>query len=83
MTVEALASEPPLGLDTLLFNKSGDILGAIFEVFGLVESPMYALRFNDSDEAAVCTPEMEIFYMPDDFEFTYRIFPNELNKYEC
>ena len=45
--VQSFRSMPALDLDSVLFFKDGQPLGRIFDVFGPVIEPRYAVRFND------------------------------------
>ena len=45
--VQSFRSMPALDLDSVLFFKDGQPLGRVFDVFGPVVEPRYAVRFND------------------------------------
>ncbi|XP_027847753.2 H/ACA ribonucleoprotein complex non-core subunit NAF1 [Aphis gossypii] len=68
--VEAFLNQPALDIDSVLFVDRGKrALGRIFDVFGSVTKPFYAVRFNDSNhiktfdiqikEPVYCAPQTE------------------------
>lgn len=68
--VEAFLNQPALDIDSVLFVDRGQrALGRIFDVFGPVTKPFYAIRFNDSNhikkfdvkikEPVYCAPKTE------------------------
>lgn len=68
--MEAFLNQPPLDIDSVLFVDRGQrALGRIFDVFGPVNKPYYAVRFNDSEhikkfdiqikEPVYCAPQTE------------------------
>ncbi|XP_026817272.1 H/ACA ribonucleoprotein complex non-core subunit NAF1 isoform X1 [Rhopalosiphum maidis] len=68
--VEAFLNQPALDIDSVLFVDRGKrALGRIFDVFGPVTKPFYAVRFNDSNhiktfdvqikEPVYCAPQTE------------------------
>jgi len=68
--VETFLNQPALDIDSVLFVDRGQrALGRIFDVFGPVNKPYYAVRFNDSDhiknfnlqikESVYCAPKTE------------------------
>lgn len=70
MVVEAFFKQPALDIDSILFLDRGRrALGKIFDVFGPVNKPYYAVRFNNSDhiktynilvkEPVYCAPDSE------------------------
>lgn len=70
MVVEAFFNQPALDIDSILFLDRGKrALGKIFDVFGPVNKPYYAVRFNNPDhiktfnvlikEPVFCAPETE------------------------
>lgn len=70
MVVEAFFNQPALDIDSILFLDRGKrALGKVFDVFGPVNKPFYAVRFNNPDhiktfnvlikEPVFCAPETE------------------------
>jgi len=70
VVVEAFLNKPALDIDSVLFIDRGQrTLGRVFDVFGPVTKPYYAVRFNDSDhiksyniqikEPVYCAPKTE------------------------
>lgn len=68
--VETFLNQPALDIDSVLFIDRGQrALGRIFDVFGPVNKPYYAVRFNNSDhiknfniqikEPVYCAPKTE------------------------
>jgi len=68
--VEAFVNQSALDIDSVLFIDRGErALGKIFDVFGPVSKPFYAVRFNNSEhiktfnllikEPVFCAPETE------------------------
>ncbi|XP_025190843.1 H/ACA ribonucleoprotein complex non-core subunit NAF1 [Melanaphis sacchari] len=68
--VEAFLNQPALDIDSVLFVDRGKrALGRIFDVFGPVTKPYYAIRFNNSNhiktfdiqikEPVYCAPQTE------------------------
>ncbi|XP_025412858.1 H/ACA ribonucleoprotein complex non-core subunit NAF1 isoform X2 [Sipha flava] len=68
--VEAFLNQPALDIDSVLFVDRGQrALGRVFDVFGPVNKPFYAVRFNNSDhikkfdinikEPVYCAPQTE------------------------
>lgn len=81
--VEAIKSMPPLDLDTVLFKENGQPLGQIFDVFGSITSPHYAIRFSDSEHIKSKMLEIgsEVYFSPGtDRSITKFAFVDELQK---
>lgn len=68
--VEGFLNQPALDIDSVLFVDRGQrAIGRIFDVFGPVNKPYYAVRFNDSEhikkfdiqikEPVYCAPQTE------------------------
>ncbi|KAI6214066.1 hypothetical protein M3Y94_00224800 [Aphelenchoides besseyi] len=79
-TVKPNLDVPPLDFETILFDENCNPIGPIFEVFGLVCEPMYALRFNSRSEAEVCRQGMKLFYAPNNHELTKTVYQNQLGR---
>uniref|UniRef100_A0A183BVB4 H/ACA ribonucleoprotein complex subunit n=1 Tax=Globodera pallida TaxID=36090 RepID=A0A183BVB4_GLOPA len=47
---------PHLGYETILFDNDKKPVGEIFEIFGTVTDTLYALRFNDEEQAVKKLP---------------------------
>uniref|UniRef100_A0A914IA88 H/ACA ribonucleoprotein complex subunit n=1 Tax=Globodera rostochiensis TaxID=31243 RepID=A0A914IA88_GLORO len=72
---------PHLGYETVLFDNDKKPVGEIFEIFGTITDTLYALRFNDEEEAVKKLPIGEvIFYANADDAMTKPVFPKELAK---
>ncbi|KAI3411953.1 H/ACA ribonucleoprotein complex non-core subunit naf1 [Globodera pallida] len=72
---------PHLGYETILFDNDKKPVGEIFEIFGTVTDTLYALRFNDEEQAVKKLPIGEvIFYANADDAMTKPVFPKELAK---
>uniref|UniRef100_A0A915BM25 H/ACA ribonucleoprotein complex non-core subunit NAF1 n=1 Tax=Parascaris univalens TaxID=6257 RepID=A0A915BM25_PARUN len=69
-----------LDFDTVLFDRRRNAIGKIYDILGAVSAPLYAIRFNTSDEANSHDIGMEIFYAPTMNEFTHHIFTEQLRK---
>ncbi|KAI6234539.1 H/ACA ribonucleoprotein complex non-core subunit NAF1 [Aphelenchoides fujianensis] len=79
-TVRSNAGIPPLDYDTVLFDCKGEVVAPIFEIFGPVDEPMYALRFSTPEEAAAHPAGLQLFYVPENPTYTRVVFPGELEK---
>lgn len=81
--VEAIQSMPPLDLDTVLFKQDGTPVGQIFDVFGSVSSPHYAIRFSTGEQikSKELDPGTEVYFCPGtDRSITKFAFVSELQK---
>jgi len=50
VVVQSFRSMPALDLDSVLFLKDGSPLGSVFDLFGPVIEPRYAVRFNNTEQ---------------------------------
>ncbi|CAG2170198.1 unnamed protein product [Oppiella nova] len=50
VVIQSFRLMPALDLDSVLFLKDGQPLGQVFDVFGPVVEPRYAVRFDTADE---------------------------------
>ena len=80
VNVKPESDVPPLDLDTVVFDKERNSVGRIFEIFGQVESPMYALRFNTPEDATKLPVGTELYYAPESEAMTKKIFTLDLMK---
>ena len=78
--IESLLHSPPLNDDSVLFNRHRRSIGLIFETFGAVEQPYYAIRYNDLDSIHQRQIELneEVFYAPKETTYTKYVFVQEL-----
>lgn len=83
VSIQSFKNMPSLQLDSVLFLKDGNPLGAIFEVFGQVIEPRYLVRFNTPEDITnrLVTVDMPVYYAPS-FEapVTAYIFTEQLRK---
>lgn len=71
MTIKPKANVPSLDYDTVLFDENAEVMGTIFEIFGLIHEPMYAIRFNNAEEAQKWPVGTKVMYNPKNFELTH------------
>lgn len=64
--VASFKNKPPLDLDSVLFLRDCHPLGAIFETFGPVKQPYYAIRFNAPEEveSRKVSIDMAVYFLP-------------------
>lgn len=64
--VSSFKNKPPLNLDSVLFLRDCHPLGAIFETFGPVKQPYYAVRFNSKQEidSRNISIDMPVYFLP-------------------
>jgi rRNA processing protein Gar1 len=62
--VQSFRSMPALDLDSVLFLKDGSALGSVFDLFGPVVEPRYAIRFNNNQQIVErnITPETPVYF---------------------
>ncbi|CAD6198063.1 unnamed protein product [Caenorhabditis auriculariae] len=53
-----------LDFDSYLFDEDKKIVGQVFDIFGQVKDPQYAIRFNTAEEASIIPIGLKIFYAP-------------------
>ncbi|CAD5228449.1 unnamed protein product [Bursaphelenchus xylophilus] len=80
VTIKPLPHIPALDYDSVLFNDKCEVIGTIFEIFGLIEEPNYAIRFNTEEEAKRYAVDTEVFYAPNYLKYTKTFFPHDLSK---
>ncbi|KAI6189421.1 H/ACA ribonucleoprotein complex non-core subunit NAF1 [Aphelenchoides bicaudatus] len=71
VTIKPNEQIPSLDYDTVLFDENAEVMGTIFEIFGLVNEPMYAIRFNNAEEAQKWPVGTKVMYDPKNFELTH------------
>ncbi|CAB3406240.1 unnamed protein product [Caenorhabditis bovis] len=59
-----------LDFDSYLFDEKADVIGQIYDIFGQVKSPNYAVRFNTREEASLFPIGMKVYYAPNEEEFS-------------
>lgn len=79
VVVQAVFDAPALDADTVVFNKDRQAFGEIFEVFGPVTQPFYAVRVPEDDyrDIKIGTP---IYYAPKVENVTKTVFTDALRK---
>lgn len=80
VTIKPNANVPSMDYDTVLFDENAEILGSIFEIFGQISEPMYAIRFNTAEEAQKCHTGMKVMFVPNDHELTHYNFVESLES---
>lgn len=80
--VKPKPGKPTLNIDTVLFIEKGKrVLGQIFEVFGQVTDPHYAVRFNNAQHIVDNNIKtgMVVYYCPNT-PHTSLVFVTDLTK---
>lgn len=83
VNVQTFRGQPVLNIDSVLFFKDGTPLGSVFDVFGPVPEPLYAVRFNNSQEITEKKIEisMPVYYAPNYLgSFTDYVFAEQLRR---
>ncbi|XP_014252663.1 H/ACA ribonucleoprotein complex non-core subunit NAF1 [Cimex lectularius] len=81
LVIESFADTPALMLDTILFNRDGQPLGQIYDVFGHIKKPFYSVRFNKNEDIVNAGLEVEkVIYCAPKTEHTKYIFTSQLLK---
>lgn len=83
--VQSKPGAPALNLDSYLFLQYNVALGQIFDIFGPVHLPCYAVRFNsrrDIDAVGVVIDE-KVFFAPELPDLTRFVFPHQLKQQEA
>ncbi|XP_016412072.1 H/ACA ribonucleoprotein complex non-core subunit NAF1-like isoform X3 [Sinocyclocheilus rhinocerous] len=80
--VESYRNTPPLHENSVLFTKNRNSVGKIFEVFGPVCQPYYALRFNSHDDIDQKDLKIRdvVYFAPKIKDFTDYIFTERLQR---
>lgn len=81
--VEANPGLPPYNLDTFMFLEDCTFLGAVFDVMGPVNAPIYVIRFKSSVDAAKLklSVGVSVFVSPKG-EHTKYVFLRDLLRYD-
>ncbi|VDK78822.1 unnamed protein product [Onchocerca ochengi] len=69
-----------LDFDTVIFDSERNAVGRVFDVFGPVIKPMYAILFNDIKEANEWKMGSAMYYAPLASQFTHTIFTEKLRQ---
>uniref|UniRef100_A0A915PYA1 H/ACA ribonucleoprotein complex non-core subunit NAF1 n=1 Tax=Setaria digitata TaxID=48799 RepID=A0A915PYA1_9BILA len=69
-----------LDFDTVIFDVDRNAVGRVFDIFGPVVKPMYAILFNDIKEANQWKVNSAMYYAPAAAQFTHRIFTEKLRQ---
>ncbi|VDK82934.1 unnamed protein product [Litomosoides sigmodontis] len=69
-----------LDFDTVIFDVERNAVGRIFDIFGPVIKPMYAILFNDIKEASEWRVGSAMYYAPSASQFTHTIFTEKLRQ---
>lgn len=80
--VESVANFAAVDIDTVLFLDKGNLaLGPVFDVMGVVSSPIYCIRFNSTDdiESKKVKIGMKVYVAPKT-EYTQFVVLNDLIK---
>ncbi|XP_070543964.1 H/ACA ribonucleoprotein complex non-core subunit NAF1-like isoform X2 [Ptychodera flava] len=82
VVIQAKTDNPALDLETTLFTENRECFGKIFEVFGPVLSPLYAVRFNSTNHIKSKGIELQdkIYYARDNEEYTSYVFLAQLQR---
>lgn len=80
--VESLANFAAVDIDTVLFlDKGHQALGHVFDVMGVVSSPIYCVRFNSSDDIENRKIKIGLqVYVAPKTEYTQFVVLNDLMK---
>jgi rRNA processing protein Gar1 len=78
VTIKPSANIPSLDYDTVLFDENAEVMGTIFEIFGRINEPMYAIRFNNAEEAQKWPVGTKVMYDPKNCELTHTNFVDSL-----
>ncbi|VDM47046.1 unnamed protein product [Toxocara canis] len=80
LVVVQAGSNIALDFDTVLFDGQRNAVGKVYDIFGAVSAPLYAVRFNTPEEARTHEIGMAVFYAPTDEQFTHHIFTEQLRN---
>ncbi|XP_015284610.1 PREDICTED: H/ACA ribonucleoprotein complex non-core subunit NAF1 [Gekko japonicus] len=80
--VESLKGLPPVNEDSVLFKQDHYSIGKVFEVFGPVSHPFYALQFNSPEhiEAKGIKAHDDVYFAPSVESFTQYVFPEKMKQ---
>lgn len=83
VVIQAFRNTAALNLDSILFYRDGTAIGSIFDVFGPVMEPNYAIRFNSDAEIASrgISLNMPVYFVPrSNAPITEYVFVSQLRK---
>ncbi|CAI2350190.1 unnamed protein product [Caenorhabditis sp. 36 PRJEB53466] len=69
VVIESTSTEV-LDFDSFLFRQNGTAIGQIYDIFGQVKNPQYAIRFNSPTEAAELEIGTKVYYAPNEEQFS-------------
>ncbi|CAG9536558.1 unnamed protein product [Cercopithifilaria johnstoni] len=69
-----------LDFDTVIFDAERNAVGRVFDIFGPVAKPMYAILFNDIKGASEWRVDSAMYYAPAASQFTHTIFTEKLRQ---
>uniref|UniRef100_A0AAF5PJC3 H/ACA ribonucleoprotein complex non-core subunit NAF1 n=1 Tax=Wuchereria bancrofti TaxID=6293 RepID=A0AAF5PJC3_WUCBA len=73
-------SNTALDFDSVIFDSERNAVGRVFDIFGPVAKPMYAILFNDVEEASEWRVDSIMYYAPSASQFTHTIFTEKLRQ---
>jgi len=80
VTLQPHSTIPPLDYNSVIFDNTCGVIGQIFEIYGLITEPRYAIRFNTCEEAAAWLPGTKVYYAPKKHDLTFTVFADDLLK---
>ncbi|XP_054845526.1 H/ACA ribonucleoprotein complex non-core subunit NAF1 [Eublepharis macularius] len=80
--VESLKGLPPVNEDSVLFKEDRYSIGKVFEVFGPVSHPFYALQFKNPEHIETKGIKIHdaVYFAPSVESFTQYIFPEKIKQ---
>ncbi|XP_072022006.1 uncharacterized protein [Amphiura filiformis] len=71
---------PALNMDSVLFKGNREAIGAVYDVFGPVVSPLYSVVFNSAADITTqnITLKMPVFFAPNIKDITAYVFTDKL-----
>ncbi|KAK0409066.1 hypothetical protein QR680_004322 [Steinernema hermaphroditum] len=75
-TLVSYVAQAALNFDTVVYNHNRQPIGKIDDVFGLVENPLYVVRFASEEEAQRYQPGTELFcvHNPESYVLIHDLF---------
>ncbi|NXC32236.1 NAF1 protein, partial [Campylorhamphus procurvoides] len=80
--IESVRGLPPVNEESIIFKEDRQAAGKIFEIFGPVSHPFYAIRFNGSEhikEKGINVQD-SMYFAPSVKDFTQYIFAEKLKQ---
>ncbi|EFO25877.1 hypothetical protein LOAG_02605 [Loa loa] len=71
-------SNTALDFETVIFDAERNAVGRVFDIFGPVVKPMYAILFNDIKEASEWKVGTAMYYAPAASQFTHTVLTEKL-----